>query len=166
MAALHSFLVPLVLACVALVGFQFLLIANLANRLKMQSKATRTFFTSSGGEDFEGLLRETLAQSREAALRCEELAGRVAELGEGANGALQYIGLRRYDGFGDVTGQQSFSLAILDGRENGAIITALFGRTTSRCYGKMISEGRPEQPLTEEEHQALATALEGKLMAK
>ena len=163
MALLHSLLAPL---CLVLIAVQFALIGGLSNRLRRTSRSMRAFFTTPAGEDIESLLRETLEQSRLAAMRCEELGAEVLNLNEVAHGALQYIGLRRYDAFGDVTGQQSFSLALLDGRDNGAIITALFGRTTSRCYGKMILGGRPEQPLTEEEQQALMAALEQKVGAK
>lgn len=76
-------------------------------------------------------------------------------------GCLQHIGLVRYDAFEDVGGQQSFSLAMLDGGRNGIVITAIYSRTDVRLYTKHIEGGRASGPLTPEETSAVKQALTG-----
>lgn len=123
----------------------------------------RQFFTGPNGEDLEALLSRNLEESREAIANSQVALTRSQECSLKQSAAVQHFALLRYDAFEDVMGQQSFSLALLDGRDNGAIITSLFGRTSSRCFGKMIVNGQPEQPLTEEEQSVLFQALEQKV---
>ena len=159
----QSLLAPFCLLLAVLVMVQFALIVGLNGRMARQTRSLRTFFSSSSGEDIEDLLRQTLEQSREAAARSLDAEASLAALSRQVESCLQHVGLVRYDAFGDVTGQQSFSLAMLDGCDSGAIITALFSRTNSRCYGKIIVHGQAQQSLTDEEQQALIQALEQKV---
>lgn len=72
---------------------------------------------------------------------------------------IQKLGLVRYNPFADTGGDQSFSLAILDGRDNGVVITSLYARTSVRWYIKTIKKGKGlEHELSEEEKQALKKA--------
>jgi hypothetical protein len=91
--------------------------------------------------------------------RGDELETRLDEMAQQMRGRIQHFGLVRYDGFSDVSGQQSFSLAILDADKNGAVVTGLFSRSDSRCYGKAIIAGSPEQTLSDEEQSALDIAI-------
>ena len=52
----------------------------------------------------------------------------------------------------------SFSLALLDRNLNGVILTSLFGREESRCYGKPVKQGQSSHYLSDEENQALEEA--------
>lgn len=163
MEFLQPYLAPLCLLLVVLVIVQFFLIASLNSRFARLTKSLRTFFSTAGGEDIEELLRLTLEQSRESTERSNEAAQRLDALETVSRGCFQYIGMVRYDAFGDATGQQSFSMALIDARDNGVVLSALFGRSTSRCYGKLINEGQSQQALTEEEQEALLQALEQKV---
>lgn len=162
----HSFLTPAILALLVLVLVLFALVVNLSGRVTRLTKSLRTFFTNGNGEDIEELLRHTVEQSRAAADRSMAMENKVDALEKQVDSCLQHVGLVRYDAFGDVTGQQSFSLALLDGCDNGTVLTALFGRTNSRSYGKIIVAGQPQQQLTEEEQQALIQALSQKVGQK
>lgn len=126
------------------------------------SKMLRQFFSGPQGEDLEGLLSRTIENAQTASDTATAISIQMNEFLERFDGCIQHFALVRYDAFEEVTGQLSFSLAMLDGRDNGAIISTIFGRTNSRCFGKMIVGGRPEQPLTDEEQQALLQALESK----
>lgn len=163
MAVSSSLLLVLVLTLGVCVLVQFGMMAAMNRRAALQSKMLRQFFSGPAGEDLEALLARVLEDSRfardtaqRAHFQMEEAVGRL-------DGCLQHFALVRYDAFEDVTGQMSFSLAMLDGRDNGTIISTIFGRNTSRCFGKMIVGGQCEQPLSEEEQQALIQALEAKV---
>ncbi len=72
---------------------------------------------------------------------------------------LQKIGLVRFNPFSDTGGDQSFSLALLDGQESGIIMTSLYARTGVRWYIKTIKKGKGlEHDLSKEEAEALKRA--------
>lgn len=72
---------------------------------------------------------------------------------------VQHVGLVRYDAFQDVGGQQSFSAALLDERQCGVVLTAIYSRTDVRFYAKSLDHGRPSVALTPEEVEAVKMAL-------
>lgn len=73
--------------------------------------------------------------------------------------SLQKVNLYRYNAFEDLTGEQSFSLVLLDEHHNGFIITSIYSRRGSSIFSKNIKEGAPVQSLSPEEKQALNGAL-------
>ena len=158
MAQLLPFL-PIVCALlIVCVAVQFALIASINARFARQTKMLRQFFSGPQGEDLEGLLERTLTQSQLAmdnsALALERAAHEVARNQSG----IQKFALLRYNAFEDVTGEQSFSIALLDGNSNGAVITSILGRQNSRCFGKAIVDGQPMQPLSDEEQRVFLQA--------
>ncbi len=54
---------------------------------------------------------------------------------------LQRIGIVRFNPFSDTGGSQSFTIAMLDGKDNGIIMTSLYARTGNRWYIKHIKAG-------------------------
>lgn len=159
MLQLQPFLAPLCALSFVLIFALFVWVVSLNSRLSRQSKMVRDFFAGPKGEDFEGLLRRSMETAETSAARCEAAESQVGLLSLQMRGCVQHFSLVRYDAFPDVTGQQSFSLAFLDGGHNGIIISSIFGRSSSRTFGKMIVGGEPEQALSDEEQQALLSAL-------
>ena len=72
---------------------------------------------------------------------------------------LQRIGIVRFNPFSDTGGSQSFTIAILDGKDNGIIMTSLYARTGNRWYIKHIKAGScMDVELSKEEHSAIKKA--------
>ncbi|RYG67681.1 DUF4446 family protein [bacterium] len=159
MEILQPFLVPMCLLALVLIIALFIWVAQLNSRLARQSKMVRQFFQGPEGEDLEGLLTRCMEVTQSSAERCENAESQVGLMSLQLHSCLQHFALVRYDAFGDVTGEQSFSIAFLDGNDNGVIVSSIFGRTNSRTFGKMIIGGQPEQTLSDEERQALLQAL-------
>jgi hypothetical protein len=88
----------------------------------------------------------------------DELSTRAAVLEARSTRAFQRIGFVRFNPFDDTGGNQSFVLALLDGREDGFILSSLHTRTATRIYAKTVSGGRSEGALSDEESQALELA--------
>ncbi|MDQ3815386.1 MAG: DUF4446 family protein [Armatimonadota bacterium] len=153
----------LMIALIVVACLQFLFILGLNSRLKRNNKILRSLLTGPDGEDLAALLERCLAESQRSVQRSDEVDERLMALIEQVRGCVQYLGMVRYDAYGDVSGDQSFSLAILDGYQNGVIITGLFGRHDGRCFGKAVIRGETEQALSEEEASALQMALRGGL---
>jgi hypothetical protein len=109
-------------------------------------------------KDEESILRELSAiDARLTAL--EEGIGRVAEA---LPRVVQGVGVVRYNPFPEMGSNMSFSVAFLDGRANGVVVSVLTNREGSRVYGKAVEGGTSSYPLSEEERQALALAQENR----
>jgi hypothetical protein len=82
----------------------------------------------------------------------------VAALRAEAAAALKNLAVVRYDAFGDTGGHLSWSLALLDDRGDGAVLTSIHGRNEARAYAKSVTGWACEQQLSPEEEQAIAHA--------
>jgi hypothetical protein len=71
---------------------------------------------------------------------------------------IKKVEMIRYNPFSGVGGDQSFSVVVLDGKNNGFVLTSLYAQDGSRIYAKPIKKGISEYTLSEEEKQALAKA--------
>ena len=75
--------------------------------------------------------------------------------------AVTYSALVRYDAYGEMSGRQSTSIALLDARRTGVVVSSIHHRDQARMYAKQIHEGQPEFELSPEENEAIRLALEG-----
>lgn len=95
--------------------------------------------------------------------RVEEVAANLEDRMAGAearlDGAIAYRALVRYDAYGELSGRQSSSLALLDAHGDGVVLSCITHRDTARLYCKHVIGGRGEHELSPEEDEAIATAL-------
>lgn len=167
----------LVLGCVALLA-AYLALRTLA-RLRRASVAL-----ARGASSRESLIETTLRHDhvlddlvdRMAAValrlddvRVEAIAHRhadrdaaeeqIATLRADVAGAIRNVALVRFDASSEVTGQQSFALALLDDCGAGAVVTSVVGRGgDARLDAKPLSAGVQERGLTPHEKRAVAAA--------
>ena len=97
--------------------------------------------------------------------RVEEVAGRLDDrMGaaeERIDGAIAHRALVRYDAYGELSGHQSTTLALLDARRNGVVLSTIVNRESARMYCKQVVDGRGEHELSPEEEEAIRLALSG-----
>lgn len=74
--------------------------------------------------------------------------------------AYQKAALVKYDAFREMSGQLSYSLALLDKENNGVIISSMYSREGCYTYAKEVVNGKCEINLSEEETEALKQAVE------
>ena len=74
-------------------------------------------------------------------------------------GAITQCGLVRYDAMGEMTGRQSSSIALLDSRGTGVVLSSILHREQARLYAKPVTEGSSEFDLSPEEREALESAM-------
>jgi len=75
-----------------------------------------------------------------------------------AAGALQQVGLVRYQAYHDVGGDHSFALALLDSRGSGVVVNSLYHRDRCRVYAKPVAGWQSDITLTDEEKEAIERA--------
>ena len=92
----------------------------------------------------------------------EQLDGRLSVAEQRLDGAIAHCGLIRYDAYNEMSGRQSTSIALLDSRHSGVVLSSIHHRDQARLYAKQISEGSAELRLSPEEEEALRLALPAK----
>ena len=106
-----------------------------------------------------------LAASRRAARavrECRDLVeGAVGSRGTVDPRALRDVAVVRYDALNEMSGQFSFSLALLDAMGDGVVLSSINGRAETRTYAKPVVGGVGEIELSPEEAQAVHTARRG-----
>jgi hypothetical protein len=97
----------------------------------------------------------------------EDMAGGLDERMSAAelrlDGAIAYRSLVRYDAYGELSGHQSATVALLDAQRNGVVLSNIVHRQSSRMYCKQVIEGEGELELSPEEAEAVQLALAGEL---
>jgi hypothetical protein len=77
-----------------------------------------------------------------------------------AETSLTKVVLLRYNPFGDVGSNQSFSLCLLNKKNDGFVISSIHSREGTRVYSKPIKSGDSTYNLSKEEEQAIKLAKE------
>ncbi len=73
---------------------------------------------------------------------------------------IQKTGIVRFNPFSEVGGDQSFSIALLDGNNDGLVITSLYNREGNRTYAKPLKQSQSQYQLSSEEKEAIAKAID------
>lgn len=84
---------------------------------------------------------------------------KISNIQEQLNEAIQKTGFKRYNAFSDMGSNMSFSVAMLDEKNNGVILSSLYGRDGCSMYGKSVEIGKSPYPLSEEELEVLNEAI-------
>jgi len=106
-------------------------------------------------EVLEKILEEHLRNKKDI----QTLFNNIKDLKDDGVLHIQRLGVVRFNPFSDTGGSQSFTLALLDGAENGVIMTSLYARTGNRWYIKHVKHGEGlDVELSREEKTAVKEA--------
>jgi len=160
-------IVALAAGGVALVAF--VLAVFLAFRVRSMRKAQAAVL---GGETRDLVAHSAELDSAFGDLRdyVEEALSRLGERSEAMDrridGTIAYRALVRYDAYGEMSGQQSSSFAMLDEHRSGIVFSSILHRDQARVYVKQVVAGESAIELSPEEQQAIQTALAGETPAE
>jgi Protein of unknown function (DUF4446) len=94
-----------------------------------------------------------------AVAECTALVnGSVGSRGTVDPRALRDLAVVRYDALSEMSGQLSFSVALLNALGDGVVLSSINGRSETRTYAKVIRGGAGVQPLSPEEEHAVRAA--------
>ncbi len=140
-------------------AFFILTIWNIILQIKLR-RERNNLLSEDKTADLEKLL---LSQSKNIKLLdkdIQELYNISNQINSLASRSLHRVGMVRFNPFKDIGGDQSFSLALLNGKNSGFIISSLYSREGARIYCKAIIDGKSEKhPLNEEEKKAIQIAI-------
>ena len=89
------------------------------------------------------------------------IEARMAAAEARIDGCVTYRSLVRYDAYGEMSGRQSSSVALLDANRSGVVLSSILHRESARVYVKQIIAGESELELSPEEQEAIEAALAG-----
>lgn len=109
------------------------------------------------------IIENVLAKQDATARNITKLAQEIGQIGALAKSSFQKSALVRYNPFEDTGGDQSFIVALLNGQNNGFVISSLHSRSSTRIYAKQISAGKAvEHELSKEEKEVVDKAIKQK----
>jgi hypothetical protein len=89
----------------------------------------------------------------------ERIAERMDVTEQRVDGCVAHTAVVRYDAYNELSGHQSSSIALLDARRTGVVLTSIVHRDQARLYVKRVHQGEAEIALSPEEQQAVDDAL-------
>ncbi len=124
-----------------------------------ERQSIQQLFPQSDERNIKSKLNELLAELADVKEREKVIFETLKQLATDVESGVQTIEILRYNPYGDVGGDQSFSVALLTGRDNGVILSSMHSRSGTRVYAKSINAGQAEIKLSKEEQQVLDAAL-------
>jgi hypothetical protein len=153
-------IVALAAAGVAVVALVLAIV--LAFRLRSVRRA-QTAVLGEGARDLvahSAQLDEAFVSLREYV---EEALSRLEERSQATDAridrSIAYRALVRYDAYGEMSGAQSSSFAMLDAHRSGIVFSSILHRDQARVYVKEVVAGESSIELSPEERQAIEAAL-------
>ena len=152
----------LVVGVIGLVVLILLVLAVVQSlRLGRATRAYRELVRGGDGGNLHGILDGHIGRVEHMSARLEQVNELQTYLEQRTRGALQHIGLVRFNPFEDTGGDQSFAIALLDDRRDGIVLSSLHGRAYTRIFSKPVENGGSRHNLSDEEAQAIKIAVEG-----
>src|SRR4030042_1101024 len=146
---------------VAVIVAVLLLIWNIFLHLNISriKKNQQQLFSGKNGMDLEKTILEHAKNLKELDKDIQDLFGISNQIHDLAKKSIHKVGVIRFNPFKDLGGDQSFSVALLDGDNSGVVISALHTREGNRVYSKPVEKGKAvKYPLTDEEQEAIKRA--------
>lgn len=150
-------LVPWVIAATILLFVGLYGFFQLEKRVKSIEERYQKILALADDAD-QATIVKILTRLDEQKLRLGQIEATLQRFGAILPHTIQGHGVVRYSAFSDVGGDQSFSLALVDERGNGALLSGLHGRGETRVYAKPLTQWRSSYSLSAEEQQALGQA--------
>lgn len=146
---------------VLVIALIVLTIINMSQMKKMKANY-KIFMSGKNAHSLEDTVIRRLDQVDELLAANEANEKNIKILFKNMKQSYQKMGLIKYDAFNEMGGKLSFSLAMLDVKNNGFIINAMHTRDGCYTYIKEIIDGNSIIVLSAEEQQALDRAMEAK----
>lgn len=136
-----------------------ILILILIIRVSSLNKKSKILFSGKDAKSLEKIIMYQFNELKEMDKEIQELFNISNKIHSLAAKSIHKVGIIRYNPFKDIGGDQSFAIALLDGKNSGLVISSLHTREGTRVYAKPVIQGQSKKyPLAEEEKQAIKIA--------
>ena len=139
-------------------GVVFFILILLALWLFTVERRLRPFLARSKNKIPEALLLEHAKELEGLKHETEKLGQSLEVMKTNSLRSVQKIGIVRFNPFSDSGGDQSFAIVLLDGHDNGLVVSSIYSQGRPLVYAKPIEKGNSRYPLSGEERKALEKA--------
>jgi uncharacterized protein YoxC len=139
--------------------FELILIIILFAKIGGVKNKFKKMMRGVNNKNLEGMLEDYLKKVETIELNSADAVAKFNRLDENLKNCVQKVAMVRYKAFEDVGSDLSFSIAFLDEKNDGVVLTGIYGRMESTTYAKPIDKGISRYDLSEEELQALSEAM-------
>lgn len=147
------------IATAAAVVLAFVWLVGLHRRLNQAVRHYERITRGVDGGDLKWILERELWRIQEASEKTDTLSGRADQMASALERCVQRVGVVRFNPFQDTGGDQSFSIALLDGRGDGLVLTGMYSRKETRFYAKPVQARASSYTLSPEESRAIQQAV-------
>lgn len=145
----------IILALIILIVILFITIIVAFSSISRLEKKYRKLMRGVNNKNLEELVTSYLDNIDIAKSKVEQTEKICENLEEKMKNCIQKISVIRYKAFEDVGSDLSFSIALLDEKNDGVILTGIYSRNESTTYAKPIDSGISRYDLSEEEKSVL-----------
>ncbi|MGL5647991.1 MAG: DUF4446 family protein [Clostridium sp.] len=158
-SSMQSLLPYIVIGIAILVVILIILIIVLWRGLNRVEKRYKKLMKGVDNKNLEQLIISELSKIDSAKEVADQALKTVVDTRKELLECVQKVAIMRYKAFDDVGSDLSYSIALLDGHNDGVILTGLYGRYDSTCYAKPVDKGISRYELSEEEKCVLDEAI-------
>lgn len=153
-----DFLLTLAIMAGVMLILLILLIVNMVKTSKLKKKY-ESFMVGKDAKSLEDNLVKRIHQVEELLVSEKRNEENIEKIFNNLKFTFQKVGMVKYDAFNEMGGKLSFSLALLDQKNDGFIINAMHTREGCYTYIKEIIDGNSVIVLADEEKEALNIAM-------
>lgn len=156
--SIDDLLITLGIMAIIMVVLFILLLVNIGKSNKLR-KRYEAFMQGKNAESLEEVLATRIQQIDQLMISEKRNREDIERISDILLCTFQKVGMVKYDAFHEMGGKLSFSLALLDQKNDGFIINAMHSREGCYTYIKEILNGNSIIILADEEREALNIAL-------
>lgn len=149
--------ITLLLAIIVIILI-ILVIVLLKATTKLENKY-RKLMRGGNNKNLEDLVISYFDKVDEVKQQSDSLKETYFNIDKRIKGCLQKVSMIRYRAFENVGSDLSYSIALLNYDNDGAVLTSIYGRNESTAYAKPIDKGISRYDLSQEEEQVLKDAI-------
>lgn len=149
----------IIIGIVAVIIIMFFTIVSLNSKIQKIRKRHKKLLRGVNGANLEEVIDNYYDKIEYQMQENDLIKEKMKNIEKSAAQCIQKISFKRYRAFEDVGSDLSFSLALLDKKNDGVVITSLYSRSESTVYGKAIQNGKSKYDLSQEEIDVLEGAI-------
>lgn len=141
-------------------GISFIWLCILSYFVLKNKHFLRELFPKTGERDIRKKFEEILKEVEKSKLDLSRIEKATEQLAKEGLGHIQKVAMVRFNPYGDTGGDQSFAVALLNGKGNGVVVTSLHSRAGTRVFAKDVVLGKAtKHKFSKEEEQVVKQAL-------
>ncbi len=144
----------------SILGVLFLVNIYLWVRLNAINKKYSILMKDSEDKTLQDMFIQRVEQMNAALVEVEQIKKSQQLIREQLRGCVQKTALVRFNAYGDLAGDLSYAVAVLDENNDGVVLSCLTSRQDVRCYARDVENGQhtTKYPFTGEEQEAVDLA--------